>query len=227
MMRIGVLHVACCLLTGSIVLGADPSYSLAQQMRASPQEHDAGAQSSESPKTESSSAPPANTASDARTTVENSKVPLSEFGWLDGKWQGNWGPRVAEQVWMGPRAGEMPGFFRLAENDKTLVLELFSLFETADGIELRLRHFTPSLVPWEQSSMAILKLAAADAKQAVFENGSGGQPGRLTLIRIDADTYVSRTEITSTSENKQITEIRYHKVKSPLEEAPSQKKKKP
>lgn len=162
----------------------------------------------------------------ARVAGENSKVPLSEFAWLDGRWQGNWGPRVAEQVWLGPRAGEMPGLFRAAENDKTLVLELYSLLETPDGIELRLRHFTPSLVPWEQSSMSVLKLASVDSKEAVFENSASGQPGRLTLIRIDADTYISRTEITSESENKQITEIRYHRLKSPAEETPSQKKKK-
>ena len=120
----------------------------------------------------------------------------------------------------------MQGLSRVAENDRTLVLELYSLLETPDSIELRLRHFTPSLVPWEQSSMSILKLVSVDLKEAVFENTSAGQPGRLTLIRIDADTYISRTEITSESENKQITEIRYHRLKSPAEETPSQKKKK-
>jgi hypothetical protein len=119
----------------------------------------------------------------------------------------------------------MPGLFRVAENDKTLVLELYSLFETLDSIELRLRHFTPSLVPWEQSSMSILKLASVDSKEAVFENSSAGQPGRVTLIRIDADTYLSRTEITSGSENRQVTEIRYHRVKAPVEVVPAPKKK--
>ena len=153
-----------------------------------------------------------------------SKAGLAEFSWLEGKWQGNWGPRIAEQVWLEPRAGEMPGLFRVVENDKTLVLELYSLTETPHGLELRLRHFTPSLVPWEQSAITILRLTSLDGG-GTFENTSGGQPGNQTLIRIDADTYISRTEITSDSENKQVTEIRFHRVKAPVEEAPPSKKK--
>jgi uncharacterized protein DUF6265 len=161
--------------------------------------------------------------------LENSenalKASLADFAWLEGKWQGNWGPRLAEEVWIGPRAGEMAGLFRVAENDKTLVLELYSLVATPDGIELRLRHFTPSLVAWEPS-VTVLQLASVSAIEAVFRNAGPGQPSVNTLIRIDPDTYVSRTEITSGSDNRQVTEIRFQRVKSAPEEAPSQKKKK-
>jgi hypothetical protein len=157
-------------------------------------------------------------------SADVSKASLAEFAWLEGKWQGNWGPRIAEQIWLDPRAGEMPGLFRVVENDKTLVLELYSLIETPNGLELRLRHFTPSLAPWEQSAITILRLTSL-VGGAIFENASGGQPGKQTLIRVDADTYVSRTEITSDSENKQVTEIRFQRVKAPVEEAPPSKKK--
>lgn len=150
---------------------------------------------------------------------------LADFAWLQGKWQGNWGPRMAEQVWMGPEAGEMAGIFRVTGNDRTLVLELYSLVETPDGVELRLRHFTPSLIPWE-SSVTVLKLAGINASETKFENGSTGQPSRTTFIRIDLDTYLSRTELTSTGDNKQVTDIRFHRVKPTPEEAPSQLKRK-
>ncbi|HWF38425.1 MAG TPA: DUF6265 family protein [Candidatus Acidoferrales bacterium] len=168
---------------------------------------------------------PASAAKPATDPVDISKADLSEFAWLVGKWQGNWGPRIAEQVWLGSKAGEMPGLFRVVENDKTLVLELYSLLQTPLGIELRIRHFTPLLVPWEQSAIAILRLTTVGGG-AVFENPSSGQPGKQTLIRIDADTYISRTEIASENGNKQVTEIRFHRVKEPVEEtAPPQKKK--
>jgi hypothetical protein len=151
---------------------------------------------------------------------------LADLAWLEGKWQGNWGPRVAEQLWTEPKAGEMLGLFRVVENDKTLVVELYSLLETPDGIEFRLRHFTASLLPWEQSKTTLLKLGSLDPNTAVFENPANDQPRRLTLIRVDPESYLSRSEITSGNDNRQVTEIRYHKQKSAAEAASPQRKKK-
>jgi Domain of unknown function (DUF6265) len=157
----------------------------------------------------------------------DSKATLADFAWLEGKWQGSWGPRVAEQIWMEPKAGEILGLFRVLENDKTLVIELYSLLETPDGIEFRLRHFTETLMPWEQSTTAVLKLATFDSKAAAFENSPGGQPKRITLIRTDAENYISQSVITSASGTQQVTDIRYHKLQSIAEAASPQKKKKP
>jgi hypothetical protein len=157
-------------------------------------------------------------------TTETANRALSEFSWLEGKWQGNWGPRVAEQVWLAPRAGEMTGLFRVTGNDKTLVLELYSLLETSGGVEMRLRHFTPTLVPWEQSPISVLRLASLD-NGAAFENTGGGQPNRLTLIRVDPDTYLMRTEIASGGEGKQVTEIRFHREVAAAQPVTPEKKK--
>jgi hypothetical protein len=151
---------------------------------------------------------------------------LPEFSWLEGKWLGNWGPRVAEQTWLEPRAGEMTGLFRVTENDKTLVLELYSLLETAGGVEMRLRHFTPTLVPWEQSAISVLRLTSLD-EGAVFDNTVAGQPKRLTLTRVDPDTYLLKTEIASGGEGNQVTEIHFHRAGAAAPIAAPQKKKKP
>ena len=110
---------------------------------------------------------------------DQSKTSWADFSWLEGRWQGNWGPRLAEQIWMAPKADEMAGVFREVENDKTLVLELFSVVETPEGIEYRSRHFTPSLAPWEQSGPTVLKLASIDPNQIVFENTVDGKPKRV------------------------------------------------
>jgi hypothetical protein len=138
---------------------------------------------------------------------------LSDFAWLEGKWQGAWGPRVAEEVWTAPKAGQMLGLFRVIENDKTLVIELFSLFETPDGVALRFRHFTPALVPWEQSGLTTMKLTGFEAKSAVFENSAGGQPKRAAFNRIDPDTYISKSEIMPADGSSHSTEITYHRQK--------------
>src|ERR1700686_3843125 len=32
------------------------------------------------------------------------KATLADFAWLAGRWQGVWGPRIAQQVWMPPKS---------------------------------------------------------------------------------------------------------------------------
>jgi len=217
MVRIVVVHLLrWMLLAALLVLATRPLVALPQQIGSggASEPADTGKRTSEAPSSQSFS-------SGNRNVENTARDPLADFVWLQGRWQGNWGTRMAEQVWMGPGAGEMAGIFRVTGNDRTLVLELYSLVETSDGVELRLRHFTPSLIPWE-SSVTVLKLAGISASETTFENGSTGQPSRTTFIRIDPDTYLSRTELTSTGDNKQVTEIRFHRVKPTAEEAPSQ-----
>ncbi|MGA2511240.1 MAG: DUF6265 family protein [Candidatus Acidiferrales bacterium] len=139
------------------------------------------------------------------------KTTLADFAWLVGRWQGNWGPRVAQQAWMPPQAGVMLGTFQLVENDKTLVLELFTLVETPAGIEFHIRHFTPSLAVWEKTSSTVLNLASADPKTIIFENPIDGQPKHSIFKRTDADTYVARSEIVPEKGDMQVIEITYHR----------------
>jgi len=157
-----------------------------------------------------------------------SKPTLADFAWLAGRWQGSWGPRVAQQTWSAPKAGVMLGTFQLAEGDKTLVLEVFTLVEGADGIEFRLRHFTPALVAWEKPGPTVLGLASLDPKTARFENPVDGQPKHEIFSRTDADTYVSRSEIIPEKGDIQITEITYHRqFDGPPPRQQKEKKQKP
>lgn len=140
---------------------------------------------------------------------------LSDFGWLAGDWQGVWGPRIVEQTWMAPKAGQMTGIYRVLENSKALVVELFSLLDTSEGIEFRFRHFTPELTPWEKDGPTQLRLASLDSKNAVFENPSAGQPKRALFIRVDPNTYISRSEIVAEDGSIQVTEITFHRLNIP------------
>ncbi len=152
-------------------------------------------------------------ATPAPTTVPPKKFTLADFGWLPGRWLGQWGPRVAEQVWTPARAGTMFGIFRVIENDKTLVIELLALNETPTGIEYRIRHFTPDLAPWEKSDSTVLNLASLDAKKIVFDNPVDGQPKHATLDRIDEDTYIWRSEIVPAQGDTQVVEITFRRQK--------------
>jgi hypothetical protein len=140
---------------------------------------------------------------------------LDQFSWLEGRWRGEWGLRIAEMTWLEPKAGEMAGLFRLIEGQKTLVLELFSIVEKPDGIELFLRHLTPELLPWEKSDATTLNLEGVDETKATFTNPVNGEPKRLIFTRVDADTYVQRSEIEPAEGEPQVIEITFHRQKPP------------
>lgn len=143
------------------------------------------------------------------------KATLSQFSWLAGQWQGQWGPRLAQQVWMPPQSGTMVGVFQLSDNSKTLVVELYSIVSTPHGIELRVRHFTPSLTAWEQSGPALLELRSIDSKSIIFESADNGQPKHWVMKRTGADTFVARFEIVPEKGQQQVAEIIYHRQPVP------------
>jgi Domain of unknown function (DUF6265) len=136
---------------------------------------------------------------------------LTDLSWLAGHWLGKWGPRTAEQIWMPPRGGLMLGTFRLYEDDQTLLVELFTVAQRQDGIELSFRHFTPELVPWEKSPATVLTLETVGSDRIVFTNPRNGQPKRAIFIRVDENTYISRSEVVSSTGTAKVVDITFHR----------------
>jgi Domain of unknown function (DUF6265) len=145
----------------------------------------------------------------SKAALETPKAALAEFSWLAGYWQGQWGPRVAQQVWMPAQSRTMVGVFQLSENTQTTVVELYTIVSTSSGIELRVRRFTPSLTAWAKS--AVLNLTSIDAKSMLFENPTDGQPKTWSMRRTGADTLVERFEIVPQKGQQQVAEIVFHR----------------
>jgi hypothetical protein len=154
---------------------------------------------------------------------------VADFGWLAGTWRGEWGPRVAELVWMPPQAGVMTGAYTLMETDKVLVVELFTLVQTPSGVELYIRHFTPQEVPWEKGDATKLSLVNFDNTHFEFNNAVDGKPKTSIMQRVDTpDTFKWRAEIVPETGEPQTIEITYHRVVpvAPVAEKGAAKKKK-
>jgi hypothetical protein len=143
----------------------------------------------------------------ASAPSDTSVAKLTSLSWLEGRWRGEWGPRIAEQVWFAPKAGTMEGMFRLMEGDKTLVIEFFTFVEKPDEIAFYLRHFTPTLAPWEKTEATVLTLRTTDGKKFQFENHVNGMPKSSTLTRVDGDTYIAHSEIVPETGEPQTVEI--------------------
>jgi Domain of unknown function (DUF6265) len=157
---------------------------------------------------------PASSTTAPNAAPAQQKPTLADFAWLEGRWLGTWGPRSAEQCWSSPKAGMMVGTFRLVENEKTLVIEMFTLVEKPDGINFYFRHFTPDMVAWEKGDATLLNLVGVEGQRATFENPVNGQPKRSIFVRVDADTFIARSEIVPDSGDTQVIEITYHRQKA-------------
>ena len=141
------------------------------------------------------------------------RATLADFSWLAGQWEGKLGPMTAEQAWMAPKNGTMQGFFRLTDAEKTMVIELFTLRETPEGIVMYFRHFSTELKPWEENEAYHLNLAKSDATTFRFDNPVVNQLKDAIITHPDADTYVSHGDITDADGKPKSIEVTYHRVK--------------
>ena len=100
-------------------------------------------------------------------TAASAPPTLDDLAWIAGHWQGEPpGGGQADEIWTPPAAGAMMGSFRWTRGDRVIVYEFLLIEETADGIVLRLRHFNPGSVGWEEKD--------APLNFALIEGGQQG-----------------------------------------------------
>jgi len=130
---------------------------------------------------------------------------LRDFAWLTGRWEGtvaNLAGATLEVTYSAPRAGLMTGMMRLVQRDTVLVVELISMVETPAGVEMRFRHFSPTLDAYEREFKQTMRLTSHQPSTDVFENTvafdaklMSTQPRRTSLMRHGDDEFVGRSDI--------------------------------
>jgi hypothetical protein len=144
---------------------------------------------------------------------------LPDFAWLAGRWEGKLPfpgsdkPLTAEQEWFAPSNGTMLGMFRLSSDQKTIIIELFTVRETPEGIFFYFRHFSPELVPQEKDEAYRLKLTKWDASRFQFDNTVENKLKDAILTVVDSDHYISHGDITGSGGKPTVIEVPYHRVK--------------
>lgn len=152
-------------------------------------------------------------------TPQQKPATLADFAWLAGRWEGKLGASgsdkqmTAEQEWMAPKNGTTQGFFRLTDNEKTVVIELFTIRETAGGIVLYFRHFSPELKPLEETEAYHLNLTKSDGNMFRFDNPVVNQLKDAILTHTGDDSYTSHGDITGADGKPAVIEVTYHRVK--------------
>lgn len=79
------------------------------------------------------------------------RIEIADLAWLEGCWQGEGLGGAISECWMLSPTGRMTGTFQLLEPDGTQRFsEILLLDEFEDGPAMRVKHFTPGFVGWEE-----------------------------------------------------------------------------
>ncbi len=147
----------------------------------------------------------------------------ADFAWLAGHWRGDMASTggTAEIVFTPPAAGTIAGVMRLVIGGKVAVVELISLVDTPEGVELRFRHFSSELTAYETDYRQAMRLKTFEAARATFENlvpyetgVMSTQPRVSAFLRQGEDAFVSHSDIIGEQGKPEIIEVRYRRVRA-------------
>jgi hypothetical protein len=80
---------------------------------------------------------------------------IADMAWLAGHWTGPALGGTSDEIWSPPAHGTMMGMYRLLRDGKPVFYELLTLIEEGGTLMLRLKHFHPNLVGWEEKDKSV------------------------------------------------------------------------
>jgi hypothetical protein len=102
--------------------------------------------------------------------------------------------------------------FWLNGGQGTQMIELYTIRDTATGVEERVRFLSPELNEEPGHKGLTMKLASFSPGQVVFANPNGTYPKRSTLTRIGDDQFTSRIELVDTMGKESFIEANWRKL---------------
>lgn len=91
----------------------------------------------------------------AGSSNASAKYSIGQMDWIVGSWAGKALGGQFEETWNAPNGGEMMGMFKLVKGDKVVFYELLTIVPEKDSYVLRLKHFGPGLVGWEDKDKSV------------------------------------------------------------------------
>ena len=114
---------------------------------------------------------------------------LADLEFISGHWTGEMDGGTTDEHWSAPSGDNMMGVFRYVKGGKAVFYEMLLIEMTATGPVLRLKHFNPGLIGWEEQTQ-VYSYALVDVARhkAVFE--SPEKTTRMTFQRTSPDLMV-------------------------------------
>ena len=122
---------------------------------------------------------------------------VTDLAWLEGAWIGKGLGGEAEEAYSAPLAGTIVGYFRFVKDGKPVFYEIVTLIEEKGGVILRLKHFHPDLVGWEEKDKSQeFPLIALEGQTAYFDGMTMKRDGDklLSAVRIRMNDGTTKVE---------------------------------
>ena len=117
------------------------------------------------------------------TLAENKFSPsanIEDLAWLAGTWKGHGLGGKGELIYSEPEAGAIMGIFRLTIDGAVVFYEIATITERNESLTLRLKHFSPDLIGWEERDDWVEFLLVKIEPDAVYFDG-------ITYVREEGD----------------------------------------
>ena len=96
-------------------------------------------------------------------------VSPGDLGWLTGDWVGRNGDDPVEEHWTPVRGNTLVGTFRWVKDGKVFFYELIVIEQEGVHVFMRIKHFHPRLVGWEEKDAACeFLLVRVKGEEALF-----------------------------------------------------------
>ncbi len=116
------------------------------------------------------------------------KVKTADFAWMTGRWIGRLQKATAEQICSTPESGELLCLFRIFAQGQPVMYELYTLYDTPRGLELRSRNFSADLTEKSVQPPLLLTLQKYSDAEVVFVGAPGSQVATSSLFRDSPST---------------------------------------
>lgn len=108
---------------------------------------------------------------------------IEDAAWLAGRWVGEGFGGQMEEAWAPPVGGQMVGHFRYWRDGEPQFYEFLLLDVVEGGVRMRVKHFNPDMVGWEEKDGWVTFEPVSAGPDALIFNG-------LTIRRDGADRVV-------------------------------------
>jgi len=124
----------------------------------------------------------------ARAQEAPARATLEDMKWFAGEWTGTGLGGVADEIWSSPASGAMMGMFRLVKDGKVVFYEFLTLVEQDGSLVLKLKHFHPDLVGWEEKADSVkfplLKIEDGEIAFDGLKMRREGEDGLTVIVTI-------------------------------------------
>lgn len=125
---------------------------------------------------------------DETAPVAASTVTLDAFAFISGRWVGRSENGLIEEIWTEPEGDAMVGLFRMVSADRARFYEFQNIAIEDGNPVLRIKHFNPDMVGWEEKTESVVfTLRQVAGQTAVFDEVDAEVPTSLHFERTKDD----------------------------------------